>query len=245
MKMTSFNLKVLACISMVSDHIGASLLNGNPWFRAPGRLAFPIFAYLIAFGFKHTKDTEMYLCRMIFFGFISQYIYNIAQSNYLFQDLNILLSFSLAIASLKLYEKNQNILIIIVAMLAAEFSHLDFGFNSILAVFLYYKASSNRQIVLYTVIVAIASILFKVKMVILSHPGIFDIASYLQVDPFIYVYLMAIFASPFIIAYRNSNFSQGIKAKYLFYVFYPAHLLVIAFFVKNPQYVQPIINMLK
>lgn len=70
--MSSSMLKIIACAIMLLDHIGASLFPEVGWIRLIGRLAFPIFAYLIAEGYSRTKNFSKYLSRLMIFGLIAQ-----------------------------------------------------------------------------------------------------------------------------------------------------------------------------
>ena len=54
--LTNCNLKLIAMIAMAIDHVGAFLMNDNDTMRTIGRLAFPIYAFLIAEGCAHTKN---------------------------------------------------------------------------------------------------------------------------------------------------------------------------------------------
>lgn len=81
-------LKILACICMLIDHIGAIFImpliqNGGKFYiiflimRNIGRIAFPIFAFLIVEGFVHTKNYKKYLTRIFIFSIISTIPYNL------------------------------------------------------------------------------------------------------------------------------------------------------------------------
>ena len=80
--MSVFALKILAMISMVTDHLGwwlscQGLIDAAVCtaLRGFGRLAFPIFAFLIVNGYKHSRDRVSYLTRLTAFALISQIPY--------------------------------------------------------------------------------------------------------------------------------------------------------------------------
>jgi len=79
--MSVFALKLVAMASMLSDHIGVFLypqLISKPvyiWLRAFGRMAFPIFAFLIVNGYQKTHDVKKYFTRLTAFAVISQIPY--------------------------------------------------------------------------------------------------------------------------------------------------------------------------
>lgn len=76
--------KIMAIIFMVIDHIGAFLLNDNALFRIVGRLAFPMFVYLLADGFRRTKNLKSYFLRLASLYIISIIPYSLAVSGRLF-----------------------------------------------------------------------------------------------------------------------------------------------------------------
>ena len=64
--MTAFTLKIIALLAMLIDNMAVVFPDYFPfWFRCIGRLAWPIFAYLIAEGFRNTKAPDKFLLRLI------------------------------------------------------------------------------------------------------------------------------------------------------------------------------------
>ena len=70
--MSTFVLKLIAVISMLIDHPGAVLFPEEVWFRIVGRLAFPIFCFLIAEGYTHTRNVKRYAFRLFLFALLSE-----------------------------------------------------------------------------------------------------------------------------------------------------------------------------
>ena len=68
--MSALTLRIIACVAMLLDHIG--YMTGNTVLRIIGRIAFPIFVYLIYNGFRHTSSRFRYALRLAVFALISQ-----------------------------------------------------------------------------------------------------------------------------------------------------------------------------
>lgn len=77
--MSGFVLKIFALASMIIDHAGASIFRYSDHYlalRVIGRLAFPIYCFLISEGYIHTRDVRKYALRMLIFAAISEVPFN-------------------------------------------------------------------------------------------------------------------------------------------------------------------------
>lgn len=92
--LTGNQLKLIALISMTCDHVGLQLLPDVLLLRIIGRLALPIFAYMIAEGCRYTRSRKKYLLRMASLALVCQVVYFAAMGS-LYQC--ILVTFSLSI----------------------------------------------------------------------------------------------------------------------------------------------------
>ncbi len=97
--MTSFVLKLIAAVSMLCDHAGLILFPSVPILRLIGRLAFPIYAFCIAEGFRYTRNRLRYFLRVFVLGALCQIVYFIAEDDVY---LGILITFSFSIVLMAL-----------------------------------------------------------------------------------------------------------------------------------------------
>ncbi|MEM6452672.1 MAG: TraX family protein [Cyanobacteria bacterium P01_D01_bin.105] len=97
---TAFDIKLIAAVTMLIDHIGAVFFPEQLIFRVIGRISFPLFAWLAAQGQAHTRNLSYYLIRLLALGLLTQPIYNrilqLVEPTYTFQ-LNILFTLALGI----------------------------------------------------------------------------------------------------------------------------------------------------
>ncbi len=233
-------LKIIAIVTMLLDHIGAALLQqplanaafaagaavwepgilikacpslAIPYYilRYTGRIAFPIFCFLLVEGFLHTKNLPKYCARLAVFSLISE------------------LPFDLAFYRTPVYTRSQNVFFtlligllviafhhyctthlsgssgyilpalgLIAGMLLAEALHTDYGYVGVIAISLFYWLRKSRML-------SAAASCFSL---LLSAP----------------LEITAFFAVPLIHLY---NGKRGLSLKYVFYAFYPAHLLIL------------------
>lgn len=87
-------LKLIALLAMTCDHVGLALLPQHGWLRIIGRLALPIFAYMIAEGCHYTKNRARYLSIIFGMGLLCQLVYWFAMQSL---EQCILITFSLSI----------------------------------------------------------------------------------------------------------------------------------------------------
>ncbi len=75
--LSSFWFKILTSLFMVIDHVGAMFFPEYPIFRVIGRLAFPLYCWLIVLGFRYTRSPAKYGGRLLLFAFLSQIPYTL------------------------------------------------------------------------------------------------------------------------------------------------------------------------
>jgi len=102
-------LKIIAIVTMVVDHVGNILYPDLLFLQVIGRLAFPIFAYLIVLGVESTKKPRSYMATLLVFALISQLPYFLAFSIQPFERLNILFSLLLSAVTIYFYNKRSPI----------------------------------------------------------------------------------------------------------------------------------------
>ena len=208
--MSSFSLKVLAVITMAIDHVGAVLFPDLLFLRIIGRLAFPIFAFLLVEGFFHTRDRKKYAIRLFIFALISEIPFDLAIGERLFEftHQNVIMTFFIAFIMMILLEKYKKwyhrVPVGIIGMLVAYLLKVDYTFIGILVVFIFYILRNKKR----EKIIA-------------------------QIAVFIATLNLEMFAALSMISIGFYNGERGrFKMKYFFYFFYPAHLLLL-FFISN------------
>lgn len=92
--LTGNQLKLIALITMTIDHIGMMLFPRTILLRVIGRLAFPIFAYMIAEGCQYTRNRSRYFLSMAGLGLLCQIVYWVATGSLY---MCVLVTFSLSI----------------------------------------------------------------------------------------------------------------------------------------------------
>ena len=221
-------LKWIAVISMFVDHCAAVLVEGS-WMvgiravpyrsylflRGLGRFAFPIYCFLLAEGLLHTRDVKKYLLRLSAFALISEIPFDLAFRKAFFtlsyQNVFFTLSFGLfGLALWRLLTEKKDfraawwrqlagILCIAAMAAAAEFCNTDYGWHGVAVISLMYLLRSLPE------------------LRDLGWLAVLFLASPLELA-----------ALPDLALFRLYNGQRGRQRKYFFYLFYPAHLLLLA-----------------
>ena len=95
----ALQLKLLAMVCMLADHIWASLAYSAQWLTCIGRLAFPIFAFQIAEGYARTRDRKGYRRRILLWALITELPFNLMTGGGLINPFhqNVLFTFWLSL----------------------------------------------------------------------------------------------------------------------------------------------------
>ena len=222
-EMSGSILKIIACFAMLLDHTAAFVPEEIPGInevlfcvgskevtlryimRAVGRMAFPIFAFLITEGFEHTRDRQKYGLNLLLFALISEIPFNLARSGeFLFYRQNVFFTLMLGYLALCCIERYRGCrdkkeliclgaLFLVSIFLRADYGCFGFGFI----------------ILLY---------LLKANKVLMSVVGACVLPSR---------WIGGLAFIPICMYNGKRGFATGRLAKYLFYIFYPAHLLIL------------------
>lgn len=208
-------LKIIAAVSMLIDHIGVILFPGVRIFRIIGRIAFPIFAYMIAEGCRYTKNKYRYFGNVIILAVVLQLVYFIA---YRSTFLNILYTFALSMIGVFALQnlKKKNTLCSVVIFggcivciyYVCQIFDVDYGFwGCMLPVFasIMHNTGKYDRKEIHVLIMGICLLQLS-----LTSGG---------VQPY------SLLSLPLLLMYSGNR--GRLNMKYFFYIFYPAHLVVL------------------
>lgn len=216
-------LKTFAVVCMLLDHIGYIFFESpspisNIGFgysfdiilRGIGRMAFPIFLFCLIEGYSHTHDKIRYAKRLFLFAILSEIPFDFGLSDkfFYFNMNNVIWTLVLIVVMYiffdKIKAKQENkfayyVLVFSLTCILAYAGHVDYGFSAICAATALYFMRGHRMRSYITAILCLT---------------VFSNA----------VEILSIFSVPLIYMY---NGERGKQHKYFFYVFYPAHLIVL------------------
>ena len=222
---------------MVVDHAAVAFFDDNLAMRAVGRLSMPIFAFLVVEGFRRTHSLRGYIGRLLIFAFLSQPAYFFAFPGFPGLGPNILFTFALGLLMLHFYEEKQSLWVVAAAALVAELADLNYGSFAILMIFVFYRwdGRSGKELGRWLLLPVFWQASRQIISSVIRHGE--NLPAFLpQLLPILLVSALAWCSVFFVTAY---NRRQGWQAKYLFYIFYPGHLLLIGFLKRNPEIIRP------
>lgn len=213
-------LKLIAVISMFIDHAAHILMNSFDFMgvkiygnytvyyvlRLVGRLAFPIFCFLIVEGFLHTRNVKKYCMRLAIFAVISEIPFNLMLSGKLidFNHQNVYFTLLFGVIALELYKYFDNHLLKFCAVgimfAAAGVLNTDYGIKGVALIVLIYilRESPSIQVLLSYFVLAGAG-------------RMFALAAFVPINMY----------------NGERGFIKSKPMKFAFYVFYPAHILLL------------------
>ena len=221
---------------MLIDHAGLILFPEHEFMRVIGRLAFPIYAYCIAEGFKYTKNRLHYFLRIFILGVLCQIVYFIVDNDRL---LGILITFSLSIIVMFFTEgvrasqtdKKSTLCSILERIIGHDISNTADRIISMIAALLVVLA-----VFVFTLYVRVDYGFFGVMLPVFT--SIFHdrkrrfvmfsaglLALCIDVTTAFSIQYWCLLAIPIIAMYNGKPGKY--KLKYFFYIFYPAHLVIL------------------
>lgn len=233
--MSSFIIKIIAIISMLLDHSSDALIGYATPLNFIGRIAFPLFCFQLVIGYAHTHDVKKYCFRLGLFALISQIPFGIMIYNYsgTILALNVFFTLLLGLLIMIVYDSKQlhNIykcLIIALILILAHYVNVDYqalGILLILVIHVFYKKGlfqSNNDLSTHSNVAL--KLLFIFAMLIFSVLRYLSLIGYFSFN-YIFCFMLFTFIPTFIMLMYNGK--KGPSLKYFFYIFYPAHLIVL------------------
>lgn len=215
-------LKIIAMIAMFADHFFIVALPHESVIglisRIPGRIAAPIFCFLIAEGYYHTSNIKKYIFRLLLFAVISHFPYVIYFQHSWWKTTSVFWGLALGL----------------IALTAVKSDKLEL-WKKILAVgvccLCAYPADWNHIAVLWIVCFGAFRGQFKAQMTAMLVIGYFFAAIPFLLDwDWAHFYQFGIvLAIPLLARYQGRRGHPSKILKWGFYVFYPAHFILLIF----------------
>lgn len=242
-EISSFTLHLLAMAFMLCDHLWATVIPGNQWLTDLGRLAFPIFAFMLAEGFFRTRNRKKYALRLLLFALVSEVPFDFMYGGTAFYPFhqNVLWTFLLAFGCMSLIQwvwtesrqwKNAVLALAVPAITAAgvcfagwllgNLLMVDYYGAGVLTVLVFYFFHGRRwydlagQLVCLTMIhgVLLAGMVYPISLFGLS----FDFPQQ----------ALALLALAPIWLYRGKQGPHSRPIQLLYYGFYPVHMAILS-----------------
>lgn len=212
-------LKLIACVTMLLDHIGATLYPSTT-LRIIGRIALPIFVFLLCEGISHTRNPGKYLLRMGIGMLLAEIPFDLLFFGKLTFDhqsvmVTLFLSLVMGFCIMKIPNRMLRLPIIIPFALLAQYLHTDYGAYGIAmaAVFLLTRDLPGSALLQLLGIAFLTYLKGSIPANVLGFP--------LPIQYFCLLALIPIWL------YQGRKATSGRIVQWLFYLFYPVHMAVL------------------
>lgn len=233
-ELSSFALHILAMAFMLMDHLWVTLLPDMLWLTCVGRLAFPMFAFMLVEGYCHTHNVKKYMLRLLVFAAVSEIPFDLMVSGrvmYPFHQ-NVMWTLLLGLVTVYLIDRLLGggqglvrtlaccVVVVVSAMLGTLFM-LDYSGFGVLTVLTFYIFRGSGLLPRLGQLICLTLINLKFiggEAIAVSLSGLsfsFPIQGF------------ALFSLAFIWLYKGRQGIHGNAVKYAFYGFYPLHMLVL------------------
>ena len=232
---SSFTLHIIAMLLMLCDHLWATVLSQYAWLTWVGRLAYPIFAFMLVEGYFHTHNLKKYLGRLLFWAILSELPFNLMSGGGLIYPYhqNVLWTFLLGLLFITGIEKTRHkgkpLLTIIVFLLSAVagfvlgfLSMVDYFGYGIWMVLLFYLFRGRKWWCLFGQFVG----LFWINAELIG--GLSVSIQIFEHEIFIVQQSMACLALVPIWLYKGNQGPHNKIIQTAFYAFYPVHMLILS-----------------
>lgn len=209
-----FYLKLIAVVTMIIDHIGLTLFPGEMGWRIIGRLAFPIYCFLLVEGFYYTKDIRKYITRLAIFAVISELPFDMVANNAWIDLTSQNVFFTLLIGLVTIYFINRQFnetaktVVLLVGMLVSIVLMTDYTCYGVALIYVFYLLRDRR---------GIACLVAALLGVVMGRTQMF--AALAMIPIMLYS------------GRKGPKLADSRVVKYGFYAIYPVHLLLL-FMVK-------------
>lgn len=203
--LTAAQLRLLALAFMLLDHMGRTLFPAEIWMVCLGRLAFPIFAFQTAEGYRHTHDFRGYCLRLAVFALLSEIPFNLMVSGSVFhlRHQNVMLTLLLGLLCCRAWDRRSWPLLVFWFLVGA-FTRCDYGSLGLLTVLMFhqFRGANWTQLLFLALINGLAY-------------------GFLSLQTFAVLAFFPIFL------YRGEKGRGGKWLQYGSYAFYPLHMLIL------------------
>ena len=213
-------LKLIACITMLIDHIGAVFFPSVMILRIIGRLSFPIYCFLLAEGAVYTKHAGRYALRLLICAVVSELPYDLLFSGRLTLDslsimVTLLVGFGMLWAMGKTTKWWLKVVFIGIAMVLARVLHVSYDWRGILVIAVF--ALTREKPFAWAVQIVALTVLFW------GMPS-----SNLRIGDFRFpIQCFGLLALIPIHLYSGRKVTRNRVIQWGFYLFYPLHLLAL------------------